>query len=154
MGELKTNLLEGSITRNLLVLSAPMIFSFLLQSMFNIVDTFFVAKLGPEAIAAVSMSFPVIFFTIALRSGISIGVGSLIARSIGAKKTEKVNIIAENGFIIAFVISVVISIRGILTIEPLFTFMGATPGILVLIDQYIYITGHWRILVFARFRAT
>jgi len=153
MGELKTNLLEGSITRNLLVLSAPMIFSFLLQSMFNIVDTFFVAKLGPEAIAAVSMSFPVIFFTIALGSGISIGVGSLIARSIGAKKTEKVNIIAENGFIIAFVISVVISIIGILTIEPLFTFMGATPGILVLIDQYIYITYLWIIVVFAGFVA-
>ncbi len=153
MGELKTNLLDGSVIKNLLVLSAPLVFSFLLQSMFNIVDTFFVAKLGPEAIAAVSMSFPVLFFTIALGNGISTGVNSLIARSIGAKNTEKVNVVAENGFIIAFVLSVTITVAGILTIQPLFTFMGATPEILAMIQQYIHITYLWIIVIFAGFVA-
>ena len=58
------NLIQGSITRALLTLAIPIVFANLLQTAYQLTDTFWVGRLGADAVAAVSLSFPVLFFLI------------------------------------------------------------------------------------------
>src|SRR3989338_6962506 len=120
----KKDLTTGSIRKHIVFLAAPMLVAMFMHNLFTLIDTFFVGKLGPEAIAAVSASFPVFFIIISLITGLGIGVNSMVARSIGAKDFEKVNIIAENGLLIAGVLSVLTIITGFFTIRPLIAFLG------------------------------
>jgi len=133
----KEKIIEGGIFKSILVLSGPLIAGMLLQNLFNIIDTFWIAKLGANAIAALSMSFPVIFFMIGIGMGISIGVSSLVARSIGSGKYHRLQKILSNGLIMALFLTVFFTIVGLWTIGPVFGFMGATPEILKLIKQYM-----------------
>ena len=71
----------------------------ILQTAFNIVDTFFVGKLGSEAIAAVTSTFSMIFLLIAISTGIGAGTTSLIARRIGAKKFDDAKKVAYHSFV-------------------------------------------------------
>ncbi|MFC1697730.1 MATE family efflux transporter [Nanoarchaeota archaeon] len=137
------DLTEGNIPKNLLVLAFPIIIGMILHNLFNIVDTFYVAKLGSDALAALSLSFPVFVFMIALGTGLTIGVSSLVARTVGSKSKRNIKnkliSITENGFIVAFFIYVFFAIVGIATVEPLFTFMGASASVLPLIKQYMIV---------------
>ena len=72
------NLIQGSITRALLTLAIPIVFANLLQTAYQLTDTFWVGRLGADAVAAVSLSFPVLFFLISL--GIGLNHPLLIAR--------------------------------------------------------------------------
>ena len=83
------NLLNENITKTLLSMSWPTMIAMLLHVGFNIVDTIFVGRLGPESIAAVSIVFPVVFLMFALGGGLGIGTTSLIARYIGAERTAE-----------------------------------------------------------------
>ena len=67
------------------VTSLPLMFSLLIQSLYNIVDSIFVAKLGQDALTAVSLAYPVQILMIAVAVGTSVGINSLLAKSIGAK---------------------------------------------------------------------
>jgi len=118
-------LTEGSIVRNMLATAYPMIVAMTLQTGFNIVDAIFVGKISPEAIAAVSLAFPIMFFMFALAGGVGMGCVSLIARLVGAKNLKKAGNVAEHSLFIAMVISVVFSLVGFLLGKQLFMLMGA-----------------------------
>ena len=66
------NLIQGSITRALLTLAIPIVFANLLQTAYQLTDTFWVGRLGADAVAAVSLSFPVLFFLISLGIGLAV----------------------------------------------------------------------------------
>ncbi len=133
----RKDLTTGSIRKHILLLSAPLLVAMLMHNLFVLVDTFFVGKLGSEAIAAVAASFPIFFIIIALNSGMGIGVSSAVARAIGAKNRENVNVIAENGLIIAAVISVLTLAIGFFTIEPVVSFLGVTGGVAAFMKDYL-----------------
>src|SRR3989338_1778840 len=120
----KKDLTTGSIRKHIVFLAAPMLVAMFMHNLFTLIDTFFVGRLGPEAIAAVAASFPVFFIIMSLMIGLGIGVNSSVDRSIGAKNLEKVNMIAENGLLIAAVLSLIVTVAGFFTIKPLISFMG------------------------------
>lgn len=133
----KKDLTTGSIRKHIVFLAAPMFVAIFMHNLFTLVDTFFVGRLGPEAIAAVAASFPVFFIIIALMTGLGVGVNSFVARSIGAKNFEKVNIIAENGLLIAAALYLLTLLTGFFTIRPLVAFLGVQPDVAGFMIDYL-----------------
>ncbi len=122
MGE---DLTEGSVSRVIVATALPMVFAFLLQSSFNVVDAFFVGRLGPEALAAVSVSFPIVFLTISVGTGIGVGATSVVARFIGAKAYRQADNAAEHALLSAAVVGVAMTALGLAASPALFDSMGA-----------------------------
>ncbi|MBS6118628.1 MAG: MATE family efflux transporter [Clostridiales bacterium] len=81
----------------LLSMSVPMMISMLVQALYNIVDSMFVAQLNENALTAVSLAFPVQNLMIAVGTGTGVGVNALVSRSLGEKNTEYANKAANNG---------------------------------------------------------
>lgn len=75
-----------ALTKTILSLAWPTIVAMLIQTSFNIIDTIFVGRLSPQALAAVSLSFPIMFFVLALGNGIGVGSTSLISRALGRNR--------------------------------------------------------------------
>lgn len=100
------------INKLLLTMAIPMMISMLVQALYNIVDSIFVAKLGQDAFNAVSFSFPVQNVIIAIASGTGVGMNALISRSLGEKNHEKANSFAMHGLFLAIVSSILIMIVG------------------------------------------
>lgn len=94
-------------------MSLPIIISMLVQALYNVVDSIFVAMVNQESLTAVSLSFPVQNLLIAFASGTAVGVNALISRSLGEKNKEKANQIAENGVFLAFMTSILFLIFGL-----------------------------------------
>ncbi len=133
---MKKDLTTGSITKNLLLLSAPIVLGMFLQSAFNIVDTIFIGLLGANELAAVSITFPVVFVFIALASGLSTGTTILVSQNFGAKKFVLASNVAEHSLLFSIILGILIAILGVFFSEPLFVFMGAKQEILSLTLDY------------------
>lgn len=90
------------IDRLIVSMSLPIMISMLVQALYNIVDSIFVAKISEDALTAVSMAFPIQNLMIAVGAGTAVGVNALLARSLGEKDFDRVNRIAENAvFLVA-----------------------------------------------------
>lgn len=133
------DLTEGSIIRSIISTSWPMIVAFGLQSAFNIVDAYFVGKISADALAAVSVSFPVVFLIISLGAGIGVGTTSLIARSLGTKDFKKAGEVAEHALLIAIVVSLIFTVIGIAFAGLLFDVMGVSAVVKELAIEYMNI---------------
>ncbi|MCD8147342.1 MAG: MATE family efflux transporter [Clostridiales bacterium] len=82
-------------------MSLPLMISLLVQSLYNIVDSIFVARIGEEALTAVSLAYPVQILMIAVSVGTSVGINALLSRSVGAKQFERTTNIATTGMLLA-----------------------------------------------------
>ena len=102
------------IPKLLISMSLPMIISMLVQALYNIVDSMFVAQMNEEALTAVSLAFPIQNLMIAVAAGTGVGINALLSRSLGEKKFEEANTIASNGVLLALLSSVVFAIVGAL----------------------------------------
>ncbi|MCD8078524.1 MAG: MATE family efflux transporter, partial [Lachnospiraceae bacterium] len=105
----------GSMPMPQLVLnmSLPLMISLLVQSLYNIVDSIFVARLGEEALTAVSLAYPIQLLMIAVSVGTSVGVNALLSRSLGAKEYETTGKAATSGLLLAFAGTLVFLLLGI-----------------------------------------
>ncbi len=108
------------VNKLLLTMAIPMMISMLVQALYNIVDSIFVAKLGQDAFNAVSLSFPVQNILIAIASGTGVGMNALISRALGEKNKEKANGFAMHGLFLAACSSVLIVLFGIFGAEIFF----------------------------------
>ncbi|MFH1835765.1 MAG: MATE family efflux transporter [Methanobacteriota archaeon] len=133
------DLTEGSVLLTILSTSWPMVVAFTLQSAFNIVDAYFVGKISADALAAVSVSFPVVFLIIALATGLGVGSTSLIARCFGAKNYVKAGEVAEHALVLAIALSIFFMVGGIASTSFLFSLMGVTEVVNDLALDYIHI---------------
>lgn len=124
------NLTEGSILKALCALSVPIVFSNLLQSAYQITDTFWVGRLSVEAVAAVSLSFPISFLLMAIGGGLPMAGAILVAQYKGKGDADSVNHTAVQTFIFVFCIAVVLSSLGYISAEHIMRFMGAEQAIL------------------------
>ena len=108
------------IGRLIISMSLPIMISMLVQALYNIVDSIFVARISENALTAVSMAFPIQNLMIAVGVGTAVGVNALLARSLGAKDFEKVNKIATNAVFLAAMSYGVFLIIGLFLVEPFF----------------------------------
>lgn len=131
------DLTEGSVYKAIAVTSLPMIVAFSLQSAFNIVDAYFVGKISADALAAVSVSFPIVFLLISLSVGVGVGATSLIARFIGSKKLGEAGQVAEHALVIALVLAALFTVSGLLSAGLLFDLMGVSETVKQLGLEYI-----------------
>ena len=91
------------IPKLLFTIAVPIIISMLVQALYNIVDSIFVARYDDAAgTGALTLAFPIQNLIIALAVGLSIGMNAILSRSLGEKKTEKANLAAGQGFFLTF----------------------------------------------------
>lgn len=113
MGEIKENKMGTMpVPKLLLTMSLPMVISMLVQALYNVVDSIFVAKISENALTAVSMAFPIQNLMIAVASGTGVGVNALLSRSLGEKKPERAGSAARNGIMLAVLSFVIFAIFG------------------------------------------
>ncbi len=107
--------------------------------MFNLVDTYFVGRLGKLHLAAMSFTFPVVMVLQSIALGLGIGASAVIARAIGEGDHHRVQRLTTDSLMLSFIIVVVFVVIGLATIEPLFRLLGAGEELLPLIKSYMRI---------------
>lgn len=127
---------EENIDKALFKLGIPMVISLLVAALYNVVDTYFVSGLGKEAVAAVSVAFPIqlIFLGIGLTFGA--GSGSYISRLLGAKNNKEANIVATVSLFSSAIMAIIIAIVLFYSLDSVMKFIGATPVIMELAKTY------------------
>lgn len=108
------------IPKLLITMSLPMIASMLVQALYNIVDSMFVAQLNEKALTAVSLAFPVQNLMIAVASGTGVGINSLLSRNLGEKRYDAANNAAKNGLFLGFISFVIFALVGGLSADAFF----------------------------------
>lgn len=121
---------EGSIARAIFMLSVPMVLEMCMESLFGIVDIFFVAKLGKNAMAAAALTESTLTILFAIAMGLSMGTTAIIARRIGEKDPESAGVAAAQALILGAAISLVIGFVGAWQAPNLLGAMGAEQDVI------------------------
>lgn len=124
-----TDYTAGSMKRAIVLLAIPMILELSLESVFAVVDMFFVGKLGPGALATVGLTEAVVTLVYSAGIGLSMAATAMVARRIGEKNQEAANHAAVQALIISLVITVFISVLGFIYAPHILQFMGAAPEV-------------------------
>jgi putative MATE family efflux protein len=106
--------------RLLLNMSLPMMVSMLVQALYNIVDSIFVAKISEDALTAVSLAFPLQTLLVAIGAGTGVGVNALISRGLGEKRQEKVDAVAVNGIFVYIISYLVVVVFALIAVRPFY----------------------------------
>jgi putative MATE family efflux protein len=133
---------SAPLGRLLIALSLPGIASTVTTSLYNIVDTIWVARLGHEAIAALTIVFPYQILFYAIGGGTGIGISSLVSRRFGENNIEATNRVAGQIFFISAFWGLLFMMAAVLFTDSILRVMGATPDIMVYSKQYFVITSY------------
>ena len=102
------------VNRLLISMSVPMVVAMLVQALYNVVDSMFVARLNENALTAVSLAFPAQNLMIAVATGTGVGVNAILSRSLGEKNFKKANRVANHGVFLALMSYIVFAVLGLL----------------------------------------
>ncbi len=130
------------VGRLLYTMALPMALAMLVQALYNIVDSAFVAKISDtnqDAFNAVSLAFPVQNIMIGIATGIAVGINALLSRSLGEKNYDQVNRSALNGLFLAAVAMVLCALFGIFCAEPFMRSQTANEAVIAYGTNYIRI---------------
>lgn len=127
------------IPKLLFTMSMPMIISMLVQALYNVVDSAFVAQLNEDALTAVSMAFPVQNLMIAVSVGTGVGINALLSRSLGEKQFEQANKAAQNGLFLGTVSYLVFAILGFFGSRQFYLIQTDDPEIVSYGTQYVFV---------------
>lgn len=116
---------EGNIKRAILLLSIPMVLEMVMESVFAVVDIFFVSKLGTHAVATVGITESLMTIVYAIGMGLGVGTTALVARRIGEKNHEGASVVAFQAILTGLIISMLIAIPGAIFASRLLELMGA-----------------------------
>ncbi|MFB0565345.1 MAG: MATE family efflux transporter [Candidatus Aminicenantaceae bacterium] len=130
---------SGSISKNIWILAWPMMIGNVLQTAFNVVDMIFVGKLGPEAIAAVSLSGMILMLIITIIVGIGIGTTAMVARFIGAKEYSQANEVALQSILFGGISSFLLAVVGFFYSEFFLKIFGAEDAVVRMGTDYLRI---------------
>lgn len=125
------------IPKLLITMSLPMILSMLVQALYNIVDSMFVAQLNEAALTAVSLAFPIQNLMIAVASGTGVGINALLSKSLGEKKFEQANTIARSGIFLAILSAIVFAVLGLFFSRLFFEMQTQDLQIIEYGEQYL-----------------
>jgi len=118
------------IPKLILNMSLPMIISMLVQALYNVVDSYFVARYAQDALTAVSLAFPAQNLMIGVATGTAVGVNALLSRALGEKRPELANQIAENGIFLALVGYAIFLLFGLFGVRAFFSTQTSVPQII------------------------
>lgn len=140
----KDNLSENKmgvmpIPKLLVTMSLPMIISMLVQALYNIVDSMFVAQISENALTAVSLAFPIQNLMIAIAAGTGVGINSLLSRNLGERRPEAADRTAQNGIFLAILSYIIFAIIGGLGSRIFFRTQTENAEILNYGTQYMFI---------------
>ena len=127
------------IPKLLYSMSLPMMISMLVQALYNIVDSMFVAKLSEDALTAVSLAFPIQTLMIAVAGGTGVGINALLSRSLGERDYESANRAAQNGIFLTCISSIVFAILGAFGSKLFYLVQVDNPVIIEYGTQYLSI---------------
>ena len=129
----------GSIRGHLVRMSVPMVGGIFAITLFNLADTYFVSCLGIKELAAMGFIFPVIMVVISVSLGLGMGASTVISRAIGTHGDRDVRRLTTDSLLISVAVVLILAVLGLLTIDPLFTMLGAGPEVLEHIRSYMTI---------------
>lgn len=127
------------IPKLLFTMSLPMIISMLVQALYNVVDSAFVAKLSENALTAVSMAFPVQNLMIAVSVGTGVGINALLSRSLGEKQFEQANLAARNGLFLGIASYLVFAVLGLIGSRQFYLAQTDDPELVLYGTQYVFV---------------
>ncbi len=139
------------VNKLLLSMSVPMVISMLVQAMYNIVDSMFVAQISEDALTAVSLAFPVQNLMIAVATGTGVGVNALLSKSLGEKNREMVDKSAKNGIFLTIMSSVVFILLGVFFSKTFFEMQNnIAPAVVEYGAQYLSVVTVFSIALFGQ----
>jgi len=127
------------VNKLLLGMSVPMMFSMLVQALYNIVDSIFVARIGENALTAVSLAFPLQSLIIALAGGTCVGLNAVLSKALGEKNFEKVNKTATNAIFLMILNIIVFFLVGVFSVKPFYLSQTQDAEIVTYGVQYLSI---------------
>ena len=132
-------LTQGPVGRQLIDMTVPVLFGIFTMMMQGFVDAWFIGQVGDRELAALSFAFPILMIVTSVAIGLGAGTSSVVARAIGSHDHRRARRLATDSLLLSFLITGAICIVGMLTIEPLFTLMGAPADMIPLIAGYMMI---------------
>jgi putative MATE family efflux protein len=136
----RKRLLDGSVLKSLFFISVPVILGNVLQMLYQLIDTFWVGRLGTDAVAAVSLSFPILFFLASLAMGFTMAGSILIAQYNGRGDMEKVAFSTGQTTAFVLIIAITISIVGYFIAEPILSLLTDSESVLTQATSYLKIS--------------
>ncbi len=135
----KAILTEGNVGNLIIKLTLPMIIGMMGFVVFNLVDTFYITRLGVEQTAALTFTFPVVLIVNNIALGLGLGTASVISRAVGEGDEKKVKELSTDSLLLAVLVVFICMIIGLNTIEPVFKLLGASDATMIYIQKYMKI---------------
>ena len=123
----------------ILSMALPAMFSMLIQALYNVVDSYFVAQFSDKALSAVSLAMPIQNLMIAFAVGTAVGVTSLVSRKLGEKRKDLAEQGAVHGIVLCVATSLIFVVYGVFFSTPFFRLFESDPEIIVMGDTYLTI---------------
>ena len=120
------------LRRAVVLLSIPMVMEMAMESLFALVDVFFVSRLGVEAVAVVGLTEGVMMLIYSIAWGLGAGITAVVARRTGEKDREGADVAAVQGILIALAIGALFALPGLFYAQDVLRLMGAAPSVLEL----------------------
>ncbi|MDR2355679.1 MAG: MATE family efflux transporter [Clostridiales Family XIII bacterium] len=136
------------VGRLLASMSFPAMVSMLIQALYNIVDSFFVARISEKALSAVTLVFPIQMLMISVSVGTGVGLSSLIARRLGEKRFDEADHAAAHGFLLAFCSWIVFALFGLFGTAPFVRLFSEDPEISALAIRFCSIVSVGSLFLF------
>ncbi len=127
------------VGRLLLGMSWPAIISMIIQAMYNVVDSIFVSRVGEDALAAITLIYPLQFLMMSVGIGTAVGINSLISRRLGARRKDEADLAGSNGFRLAFINWIIFAVPGFFFSEMFMKIFSDDPQIVSMGRDYLMI---------------
>src|SRR4051812_35868401 len=127
---------SGPVGRAIVLLAIPMVLEMAMESVFAVVDVFWVSRLGPDAIATVGLTESMLTLVYTAAMGLSIGVAAVVARRIGEKRPDEAAQAAVQGIALGLVVAAAVAVLGITLAPKLLALMGASPAVIAIGSGY------------------
>jgi putative MATE family efflux protein len=134
-----SRLVERGIARTLVSMAIPMLAGTFALNAYNLADTWYVARLGTEPLAAMSFTFPVVMFLGFFMRGIGTGAMTVVAHALGANRREDAATVTTHASFLCVLVGSALAAAGWFSTRPIFARLGASGDILVMAEQYMRI---------------
>lgn len=132
-----SKLVRNSVKRTLFNMAYPMLAGTIAMNTYNLVDTWYVSKLGTLSLAAMGLTFPVVMFFTFIAGGIGTGITALTSHALGRHDRAAASRIISHGFLFIILLSISLAVLGALTVAPVFRLIGADEQTLPLVNSYM-----------------